>query len=147
MRTSLLFLAFAFSGWCADPPPGRWQLVPAAVEVQLGGFVVTNQCLFRIDTATGRTWVYRNSLNTPPFGVWRPIDDPDMDPSFLPERMRLLLLHSWIKAHPTGGPFPFETPVRQIDAKEVAILATNLTGANAPPESAIRMVFFPSETK
>lgn len=42
----------------ADDPVGRFQLVPAIVETSGMGPTFQTRTVFKIDTATGKTWEY-----------------------------------------------------------------------------------------
>lgn len=124
MKTLLLFIAIAFPAVvCADDVSGRWQLVPATVETVSRSGSTSQQRLFRIDTATGRTWVFRSTFfDGKLIEDWSPVEEPD---TTITEILRLGLLLDWTREHPNGGPFPFENPMRQVDATEVATIATN----------------------
>ncbi len=45
-----------------DSPVSRFQLIPATVEFISTNGVTRGSALFKLDTATGRTWTYKNTF-------------------------------------------------------------------------------------
>lgn len=46
----------------ADEPPGRFHLISATVDVFVNEQTIARHALFRIDTHTGETWQYLETL-------------------------------------------------------------------------------------
>jgi hypothetical protein len=59
----------------AAATPGRFRLVPATVDIGKGATIAT---LYRVDTATGRTWFYNTGIDKQQhvFNQWIEIPQP-----------------------------------------------------------------------
>ena len=67
MKRLLIFAAAVFAA--GDPPSapmvGRYQLTPASWQIQTAaGTSIETRSIFKLDTATGRTWRYQMSYNS-----------------------------------------------------------------------------------